>query len=92
MYNTFYKQAVKDNEANEKNLFSVDELVKQNVDGIMNDLHAMDDDFKAKIKAENDKRFGRDSVKKSLVFARDSKGNLRLYIRKSAFIKCRNVV
>ena len=92
VYNTFYKQAVKDNEANEKNLFPVDELVKQNVDGIMNDLHAMDDDFKAKIKAENDKRFGRDSVKKSLVFARDSKGNLRLYIRKSAFIKCRNVV
>ena len=62
----------------------VNELVKQNVDGIMNDLHAMDDEFKAKIKAENDKRFGRDNVQKSWCYF-DKNGNL--YFRKSAFSK-----
>ena len=78
----FYKEAVAYNEANKKNLLSVDELVRQNVDGIMGDLHEMDDGWKAKIKAENDARFGR--VKKSLYFAVGAGGNVRLYISKSA--------
>lgn len=63
----FYEEAVAYNKANEKNLLSVDELVKQNVDSIMNDLHPMDEEFKAKIKAENDRRFGRD-VQKSFEY------------------------
>lgn len=84
MREQFYKEAVAYNEANKKNLLSVDELVKQNVDGIMNDLHPMDDDFKAKIKAENDRRFGRDNVKKSWCYF-DSDG--RFYIKKSVLLK-----
>lgn len=77
----FYEQAVEYNEKNKKNLLSVDELVNQNVDSIMNDLHLMDDDFKAKIKAENDMRFGR--TEKAVFFAADGYGNTRLYIKKS---------
>ena len=84
MRDQFLQEAIAYNEANKKTLLSVDELVKQNVDGIMGDLHAMDDDFKAKIKAENDKRFGRDSVKKSWCYF-DRNGNL--YFRRSAFSK-----
>lgn len=84
MREQFLQEAIAYNEANKKNLLSVDELVKQNVDGIMNDLHAMDDEFKAKIKAENDKRFGRDTVQKSWCYF-DRNGNL--YFRKSAFSK-----
>jgi hypothetical protein len=83
MREQFYKEAVAYNEANKKNLLSVDELVKQNVDGIMNDLHPMDDDFKARIKAENDRRFGRDNVKKSWCYF-DSDG--RFYIKKSVLL------
>lgn len=77
----FYEQAVEYNEKNKKNLLSVDELVNQNVDSIMNDLHLMDDDFKAKIKAENDMRFGR--TEKAVFFAADGYGNTKLYIKKS---------
>ena len=84
MREQFLQEAIAYNEANKKNLLSVDELVKQNVDGIMNNLHAMDDEFKAKIKAENDKRFGRDTVQKSWCYF-DRNGNL--YFRKSAFSK-----
>ena len=84
MREQFLQEAIAYNEANKKNLLSVNELVKQNVDGIMNDLHAMDDEFKAKIKAENDKRFGRDNVQKSWCYF-DKNGNL--YFRKSAFSK-----
>ncbi len=79
----FYVEAVAYNEANKKNLLSVDELVKMNVDSIMNDLHPMDDEWKAKIKTENDKRFGRDVSKSWCYF--DKNGNL--YFRKSAFTK-----
>ena len=84
MRDQFLAEAIAYNEANKKNLLSVDELVKQNVDGIMNDLHAMDDEFKAKIKEENDRRFGRGEFKKSWVFF-DRKGNV--YFRKSALLK-----
>jgi len=84
MRDQFLAEAIAYNEANKKNLLSVDELVKQNVDGIMNDLHAMDDEFKAKIKEENDRRFGRGEFKKSWVFF-DKKGNV--YFRKSALLK-----
>jgi len=84
MREQFLQEAIAYNEANKKNLLSVNELVKQTVDGIMNDLHAMDDEFKAKIKAENDKRFGRDNVQKSWCYF-DKNGNL--YFRKSAFSK-----
>lgn len=65
MREQFYTEAVAYNKANERNLVSVDELVKQNVDGIMNDLHPMDEEYKAKIKAENDARFNRGEVHKS---------------------------
>lgn len=81
MREQFLKEAIAYNEANKKNILSVDELVKQNVDGIMNDLHPMDDEWKAQIKAENDKRFDRE-VKKSWCYF-DKNGNL--YFRKSAF-------
>ena len=81
MREQFLQEAIAYNEANKKNILSVDELVKLNVDGIMNDLHPMDDEWKAKIKAENDKRFG-SGVKKSWCYF-DKKGNL--YFRKSAF-------
>lgn len=84
MREQFLQEAIAYNEANKKNLLSVDELVRQNVDGIMNDLHLMDDEFKAKIKAENDKRFGRDSISKAWCLF-DRNGNL--YFRKSAFAK-----
>ena len=84
MREQFYQEAVAYNEANKKNLLSVDELVKQNVDGIMSDLHTMDDEWKAKIKAENDRRFGRDKVNKSWCYF-DRDGNL--YIKKSALLK-----
>ena len=63
MREQFYREAVLYNEKNKKNLLSVSELVRQNVNGIMNDLHPMDEDWKAKIKAENDARFGRDVQK-----------------------------
>ena len=81
MREQFLKEAIAYNEANKKNILSVDELVKQNVDGIMNDLHPMDDEWKAQIKAENDKRFDRE-VKKSWCYF-DKNGNL--YFRKRAF-------
>ena len=81
MREQFLQEAIAYNEANKKNILSVDELVKLNVDGIMNDLHPMDDEWKAKIKAENDKRFG-SGVKKSWCYF-DKNGNL--YFRKSAF-------
>lgn len=84
MREQFLLEAIAYNEANKKNLLSVDELVKQNTDSIMNDLHDMDDEFKAKIKAENDKRFGRGEFKKSWCYF-DKKGNI--YFRKSAFSK-----
>ena len=77
----FLQEAIAYNEANKKNIFSVDELVKLNVESIMNDLHPMDDEWKAKIKAENDKRFG-SGVKKSWCYF-DKNGNL--FFRKSAF-------
>lgn len=86
MREQFYAEAVAYNEANRKNLLSVDELVKQNVDGIMNDLHPMDDEWKAKIKAENDARFGRVSKSWWCWFDRDG----RFWIRKSvleAFVR-----
>jgi hypothetical protein len=82
MRDQFYVEAVAYNEANKKNLLTVDELVKQNVDNIMNDLHPMDDEWKEKIKAENDKRFGRGNVSKSWCYF-DKNG--RFYLRKSAF-------
>jgi len=81
MREQFLQEAIAYNEANKKNILSVDELVKLNVDGIMNDLHPMDDEWKAKIKAENDKRFG-SGVKKSWCYF-DKNGNL--FFRKSAF-------
>ena len=81
MREQFLQEAIAYNEANKKNILSLDDLVKLNVDGIMNDLHPMDDEWKAKIKAENDKRFG-SGVKKSWCYF-DKKGNL--YFRKSAF-------
>lgn len=81
MREQFYNEAVAYNKANEKNLLSVDELVKQNVDSIMGDLHAMDDEWKAKIKKENEERFSK--VQKSIFFAKDVYGNARLYIKKS---------
>lgn len=81
MREQFLQEAIAYNEANKKNILSVDELVKLNVDSIMNDLHPMDDEWKAKIKTENDKRFG-SGVKKSWCYF-DKKGNL--YFRKSAF-------
>lgn len=85
MREQFLQEAIEYNKANEKNLLSVKDLVKLNVDGIMNDLHPMDEEFKAKIKAENDERFGRTSdVKKSWCYF-DKNGNF--YIRKSAFTK-----
>lgn len=84
MREQFYEEAIAYNEANKKNLLSVDELVKQNVDGIMADLHVMDDEFKSKIKAENDKRFGRDKVQKAWCYF-DKSGNL--YIKKTALLK-----
>lgn len=79
MRDEFYRKAVEDNARNEKNLLSVDELVKENVDSIMGDLHPMDDDFKAKIKAENDRRFGRVAKSLPLFFIMDG----RLYINRS---------
>lgn len=79
MHDEFYRKAVEDNARNEKNLLSVDELVKENVDSIMGDLHPMDDDFKAKIKAENDRRFGRVAKSLPLFFI----WNGRLYINRS---------
>lgn len=79
MRDEFYKKAVEDNARNEKNLLSVDELVKENVDSIMGDLHLMDDDFKAKIKTENDRRFGRVAKSLPLFFIMDG----RLYINRS---------
>ena len=79
MRDEFYKKAVEDNARNEKNLLSVDELVKENVDSIMGDLHPMDDDFKAKIRAENDKRFRRVAKSLPLFFI----WNGRLYINRS---------
>ena len=82
MRDQFYVEAVAYNKANKKNLLTVDELVKQNVDNIMNDLHPMDDEFKAKIKDENDKRFGRGNISKSWCYF-DKNG--RFYLRKSAF-------
>lgn len=85
MRDKFYQEAVAYNKANEKNLLSVSELVQQNVDGIMNDLHPMNDEWKAKIKAENEARFSK--VQKSMFFAPDEYGNIRLYVRKSALLK-----
>ena len=84
MRTQFYMEAVAYNEANKKNLLSVDELVKQNVDGIMGDLHTMDDEWKAKIKAENDRRFGRDNVQKAWCYF-DKNGSL--FVKKSALLK-----
>lgn len=84
MREQFYAEAVAYNEANKKNLLSVKDLVKMNVNDIMNDLHPMDEEFKAKIKAENDARFGRTEVKKSWCYF-DKSGNV--YFRKSAFTK-----
>jgi len=81
MRDTFYQKAVEENKKNEKNLLSVNELVENNVDEIMGDLHEMTDEFKAKIKDENDKRFGRDNVKKSWCYF-DKKG--KFYMSKSA--------
>ena len=81
MREQFLQEAIAYNEANKKNILSVDELVKLNVESIMNDLHPMDDEWKAKIKAENDKRFG-SGVKKSWCYF-DKNGNL--FFRKSAF-------
>ena len=43
----------------------------------MGDLHEMTDEFKAKIKAENDERFGRDNVKKSWCWI-DKNGKFRM--------------
>lgn len=85
MRDTFLQQAIAYNKANEKNILSVDELVKQNVDSIMNDLHPMDDEWRAKIKAENDERFGRNEsdLKKAFCYF-DKEGNL--WFRKSAFV------
>ncbi len=79
----FYEKAVADNKANEKNLLSVDELVKQNVDSIMSDLHPMDEEWKARIKAENDKRFGRVSKSLPMFFFM----NGRFYINKSVKVR-----
>lgn len=76
----FYKKAVADNEANKKNLLSVSELVKQNVDSIMNDLHPMDAEWKAKIKAENEKRFAK-SLPMFFIM------NGRFYVNKNVRIK-----
>lgn len=84
MREQFLEEAIAFNEANKKNLLTVDELVNQNVNGIMNDLHAMDDEFRAKIKAENEERFGKKDVQKSWCYF-DKDNNL--YFRKSAFTK-----
>ncbi len=90
MREEFYRKAVLDNEVNKKNILSVDELVKLNVENIMNDLHPMDDEWKAKIKAENDEKFGRNKtdVKKSWCYF-DKNGNL--WFRKSTFANSRTV-
>lgn len=88
MREQFLQEAIEYNERNKKNLLSVNDLVKQNVDSIMGDLHLMDDDFKAKIKAENDARFGRD-VKKSWCYF-DKNG--RFYIKKSVLLKYAKMV
>ena len=85
MREQFYKEAVAYNKANEKKLLSVDELVRQNVDGIMGDLHPMDEEFKAKIKAENDKRFGRE-VEKSWELAAISELSKGIDERQRAYI------
>lgn len=87
MREKFYNEAVAYNKANEKNILSVKELVKMNVDDIMNDLHPMDDEFKAKIKAENDARFGRNVAKSWCCF--DRNGNF--YIQKRSLLKCENM-
>ena len=81
MYDDFYKAAVADNLSKQKDLLSVDEQVELNVESIMNDLHPMDDELRAKIKAENEAR-NNSIVKKSWCYF-DKKGNL--YFRKSAF-------
>ncbi len=80
MKEEFYKKAVADNAANEKNLLSVGELVKQNVDSIMNDLHPMDAEWKAKIKTENEKRFAK-SLPMFFIM------NGRFYVNKNVKIK-----
>lgn len=78
----FLQEAIAYNEANKKNILSVDELVKLNVESIMNDLHPMDDEWKAKIKAENEARKTGRAVKKAWCYF-DKNGNL--FFRKSAF-------
>lgn len=78
----FLQEAIAYNEANKKNILSVDELVKLNVESIMNDLHPMDDEWKAKIKAGNEARKTGRAVKKAWCYF-DKNGNL--FFRKSAF-------
>lgn len=46
----FYKKAVEDNAQKAKTLPSLNEQIKMNVDSIMNDLHPMDEEWKAKLK------------------------------------------
>lgn len=55
----FLEEAIKDNKAKEKVLPSLDEMIKDNISSIMNDLHPMDDEFKARRQDENDRLFKR---------------------------------
>lgn len=69
MYNEFLEQAIKDNETRKKVIPSLEKQIKTNIESIRNDLHPMDAEWKAKIKDENEKRFG---IQKALFF-RDGK-------------------
>ena len=74
MFEEYYKQALKDNEKNKVNLLPLDEQVTAYVNNIRENLHPMDEAWKAKLKEENEKQF-----KKSLFIIQGG----RFYIRKS---------
>jgi len=84
------------NEKEKQNIPSHEEQVKAMVDSIMSTARPMDEvkqwiiegreagKTNAEIKDDIDRKIG---LKKSISFAKDSKGNLRLYIRKSTLLK-----
>ena len=74
MYDEYYQQALEDNKRNEISLMPVEEQVTAYVNNIRENLHPMDEAWKAKLKEENEKQF-----KKSLFIIQGG----RFFIRKS---------
>ena len=57
MFDEYYKQAVEDNERNKINLMPLNEQVNAYTKEIRDNLHPMNEEWKAKLREENERQF-----------------------------------